>query len=828
MPAPSATALGPAQPDMAKQAKPDVVMDAKSFARLAPFIMPTLAAKQAAAIPATPASDPSDTDLNSIEQLASKALAASQPRTNTAKAPSISVFDAIEGMRAAILPDRGDIVRPSDSVAMAETPSAQSAVVMQAALAKQSAPPQSSDTKTTTPYIAPQFAAQIFVPAFAEPQAVQPPNETRVDAQPVPQSTQIPAPKQTITQAPTSGIKAAIQTIASKPFTRQPIQTVLETLAEAVASSNDSEQATPATSAAPAAANIPKSPQLTAQTSVQKFNDALAAKQIVAPVIASMLGDQASLSAVASRAAQAAAQTLGKTPSNAKPQTSSQTSTSTVSRTPVASAPNPTASRAPAPQSNVASTVKDSVTTIAIAAMQAATSQTPIAASSAGTPTPPASQTRAPTASQTPAPQSDVTSATKDSVTANAVAAMQSAVSQAPVASSQPSAPSPKVSQTSSAVSQTSAKASSKSSAKNTKTDTSARGSLAAALAAAAAAKGIVLPAATTDVQNTPTAPVSDEDQSDMSVSDATAQPQTPVTNAVAAQMQSNASTAQANDARQQSVEAKLPADASAVQTNNASPKQIIDTLSQANKNIAPAPLNDSAHLQTSDVPQTVKQISTHSPQAANNAPQATTNNTQQPQVQQPVQPTQPQQPQMPVTLAGDPATAQITQAAQAQQTAQPHAAPVSVALQVAPHIVAHAQASDISAFALSIAARSEGSTKHFDIRLDPADLGRIDVKLSIDESGKASAHLSAEKPQTLELLQRDAPTLTRTLKDSGLDLSQNGLNFSLKGQNQQNGNGNSPAPRGTPLNVTAIATPEPTTNPLNLKADNVRLDIRV
>ncbi len=294
---------------------------------------------------------------------------------------------------------------------------------------------------------------------------------------------------------------------------------------------------------------------------------------------------------------------------------------------------------------------------------------------------------------------------------------------------------------------------------------------------------------------------------------------------------QSNASTTQENGARQQSVEAKLPADASAVQTNNAPSKQIVETLSQANNNIAPAQLNDNAaHLLTSDAPQTVnKQVSTHSPQAANNAPQATTNNAQQPQVQQPVQPAQPQQPQMPMALAGDPATAQITQAAQAQQIAQPqHAVPVSVALQVAPHIVAHAQASDISAFALSIAARSEGSTKHFDIRLDPADLGRIDVKLSIDESGKTSAHLSAEKPQTLELLQRDAPTLTRTLKDSGLELSQNGLNFSLKGQNQQNGNGNSPTPRGTPLNVTAIATPEPTTNPLNLKADNVRLDIRV
>ncbi len=50
---------------------------------------------------------------------------------------------------------------------------------------------------------------------------------------------------------------------------------------------------------------------------------------------------------------------------------------------------------------------------------------------------------------------------------------------------------------------------------------------------------------------------------------------------------------------------------------------------------------------------------------------------------------------------------------------------------------------------------------------------------------------MTADQPQTLALLQKDAPTLTRALRDAGLDISQSGLNFSLKGQDR-NGGGNS------------------------------------
>jgi flagellar hook-length control protein FliK len=138
----------------------------------------------------------------------------------------------------------------------------------------------------------------------------------------------------------------------------------------------------------------------------------------------------------------------------------------------------------------------------------------------------------------------------------------------------------------------------------------------------------------------------------------------------------------------------------------------------------------------------------------------------------------------------------------------------------------------NIDALAVSVAARSLGGSKQFDIRLDPPELGRVEVRLSIDASGKTQAHMTADQPQTLELLQKDATNLTRALRDAGLDVSQNGLNFSLKGQSQ-NGGGQSGnfggASRGLilPAIAQSIETTQPTKIPYAMLG-NARLDIHV
>ncbi|HEX4270529.1 MAG TPA: flagellar hook-length control protein FliK, partial [Rhizomicrobium sp.] len=160
-------------------------------------------------------------------------------------------------------------------------------------------------------------------------------------------------------------------------------------------------------------------------------------------------------------------------------------------------------------------------------------------------------------------------------------------------------------------------------------------------------------------------------------------------------------------------------------------------------------------------------------------------------------------------------------------QGAQNNAAPT-----VTQNVQVSTPTPNMPALAVEIAAKSQSGAKQFDIRLDPPELGRVEVRLSIDATGKASAHLSADQPQTLDLLQKDAPTLTRALRDAGLNVSQNGLNFSLRqqssdagaGGNQSRGGGNG---RSFTLSATSSIDATSASAAYRAPADG-RLDIRV
>jgi len=71
-------------------------------------------------------------------------------------------------------------------------------------------------------------------------------------------------------------------------------------------------------------------------------------------------------------------------------------------------------------------------------------------------------------------------------------------------------------------------------------------------------------------------------------------------------------------------------------------------------------------------------------------------------------------------------------------------------------------------------------------LHLHPAELGSVDIQLRFEEAGRLSAVITAERPETLELLQRDSRLLERSLGDSGLKLSGDGLSFELKQDQQQ------------------------------------------
>ena len=90
---------------------------------------------------------------------------------------------------------------------------------------------------------------------------------------------------------------------------------------------------------------------------------------------------------------------------------------------------------------------------------------------------------------------------------------------------------------------------------------------------------------------------------------------------------------------------------------------------------------------------------------------------------------------------------------------------------------------------------------------------------------------MTADQQQTLDLLQKNSPTLTSALRDAGLDVSQSGLNFSLKGQDRQSGDSNNGAQaRGHSTSLAATKTIDAvqSANAYLSSAGDARLDIHV
>ena len=75
---------------------------------------------------------------------------------------------------------------------------------------------------------------------------------------------------------------------------------------------------------------------------------------------------------------------------------------------------------------------------------------------------------------------------------------------------------------------------------------------------------------------------------------------------------------------------------------------------------------------------------------------------------------------------------------------------------------------SGLAEVAVAIAPGSKAGESRFQIRLDPAELGRIDVELKVDAAGQATTTLTVERMDTLDLLQRDSRALERALGAAG------------------------------------------------------------
>lgn len=86
-------------------------------------------------------------------------------------------------------------------------------------------------------------------------------------------------------------------------------------------------------------------------------------------------------------------------------------------------------------------------------------------------------------------------------------------------------------------------------------------------------------------------------------------------------------------------------------------------------------------------------------------------------------------------------------------------------------------------------------------IQLKPHELGKIEIKLEVGADGRVSATVTADKPETLAMLQKDAKGLEKALEDAGLKPDSASTTFSLKGgeqqQNADRGNNNARSRRG-------------------------------
>lgn len=104
--------------------------------------------------------------------------------------------------------------------------------------------------------------------------------------------------------------------------------------------------------------------------------------------------------------------------------------------------------------------------------------------------------------------------------------------------------------------------------------------------------------------------------------------------------------------------------------------------------------------------------------------------------------------------------------------------------------------------------AAATGENRNITVKLEPPELGRVEIRMEFGKDKIMKAHIIAEKPETYMLLQRDAHVLDRTLQDAGLDadggvsfeLAQDGGAFDDGKNNQRGASGGGESGSGTEI----------------------------
>ncbi|WP_432459118.1 flagellar hook-length control protein FliK [Agarivorans sp. QJM3NY_25] len=84
------------------------------------------------------------------------------------------------------------------------------------------------------------------------------------------------------------------------------------------------------------------------------------------------------------------------------------------------------------------------------------------------------------------------------------------------------------------------------------------------------------------------------------------------------------------------------------------------------------------------------------------------------------------------------------------------------------------------------------------EIRLDPAELGSMHVRLQMNHEQQVSVHIQVQNPQAREALEQTMPRLREMLQQQGIELGQSSVNQQHQGSSSNQGQGQSLAGGGT------------------------------
>ncbi|MGZ6020205.1 MAG: flagellar hook-length control protein FliK, partial [Phenylobacterium sp.] len=174
-----------------------------------------------------------------------------------------------------------------------------------------------------------------------------------------------------------------------------------------------------------------------------------------------------------------------------------------------------------------------------------------------------------------------------------------------------------------------------------------------------------------------------------------------------------------------------------------------------------------------------------------------------------------------PTTLqaSGDPTTASTT-------TPATVVAAAAAAVRGSPQTVAN--------LAAQIVKKLDARSTQFDVQLDPAGLGKVDVRLQIGADGKMTAAMSFDTPQAAAELRSRSNELQQALAQSGFDIS-GGMSFDVASDRGQGGQAQNQQPepgaafRGRAFQAALDTTSETLPLPLTLSRTSASgVDIRI